>query len=604
MTSRDVIFDERPKSQLVEPTEDEPPSALDPSPTADTTTQAEPNRAEDNVETDNLEEELPTASPYPVRKRHSPSEWWKAEPSKKSALAAFSVEVDEPKSYEQAQASELAHEWKEAMDDEISSLMANDTWKLEAVPPGVKPISAKWVYKVKRDTNGNVERFKARLVAKGFQQVEGIDFNETYASTPKYSTFRTMMAKAAQERLHIHKIDIKTAFLQGDLEERIYMEQPRGYEVGGPDICCHLKKPLYGLKQAPRAWHEKLDAALQKMGAKVSEVDAGLYTLSRKSLPVWILVFVDDILVLSKDESIVKSVKADILRVFEGRDLGVATSYLGIAIERDNQAGTLKISNKRTILDLVDTYGLEDAAPRSLPLTSGINMSEGDPLDTTVYPYRQLVGSLMHLAVTVRPDISFAVGLLSRHLTAPTTVCWQAAKGVLRYLAGTADDGITYSRQEDGALFHGYCDADYAGDLETRRSTSGHVFIYAGGAIIWLSKRQPTVSASTAEAEYVAAGGATKEGLWFKNLMHDLGITVQPVNILADNQSAIKLLRNPIACVRSKHIDVIHHMARERVMRGEVAFQYVSSSHMIADIFTKPLGCAKHRFCCEGMGMG
>lgn len=219
-----------------------------------------------------------------------------------------------------------------------------------------------------------------------------------------------------------------------------------------------------------------------------------------------------------------------------------------------------------------------------------------------MYPYRELVGSLMHLSVTVRPDISFAVGALSRYLASPTMMHWQAAKGVLRYLSGTADYGITYGPDPTDLL--GYCDSDYAGDIDTRRSTSGYVFVMNGGAISWSSKRQQTVAASTTEAEYMAAGAAVKEGLWLRKLLLDLNIKCSDaVCIFGDNQSTLKLLRNPVTSARSKHIDVIHHFARERVLRKEVCFRYIPTDQMVADVLTKALPSVKHLFCCKGMGV-
>jgi hypothetical protein len=208
----------------------------------------------------------------------------------------------------------------------------------------------------------------------------------------------------------------------------------------------------------------------------------------------------------------------------------------------------------------------------------------------------------MYLSVCTRPDISYVTGSLARFMSSPTTVHWQVAKGVLRYLAGTPDKGIIFG--DSGNLeLTGYCDADYAGDIDTRRSTTGYVFTLNGAAISWQSKRQPTVAASTTEAEYMAAAAAVKEGLWLRKLLSDFGLIFRSVNIFADNQSAIKILRNPISSLRSKHIDVIHHFARERVMRNEVAFCYIPTSLMIADALTKALSGDKFSFCCDGMGV-
>ena len=233
----------------------------------------------------------------------------------------------------------------------------------------------------------------------------------------------------------------------------------------------------------------------------------------------------------------------------------------------------------------------------------GIKLSkdDGEPLDTSVYPYATLVGALLFLSITTRPDIAFSVGVLSRFMSCPTTAHWTAAKGVLRYLVDKADMGITF-RGSDTTIY-GFCDADYAADVDTRRSTTGYVFMLNGGAITWSSKRQPTVAASTTEAEYMAAGSACKEALWLRKLAKDLGLNAGAITIGSDNQGAIKLLRNPVTSMRSKHIDVVHHFTRERVSRGEINYHYVNTNDMIADALTKPLPPTKFIACRNGMGM-
>lgn len=522
-----------------------------------------------------------------------------------TALLASTSTIPEPFTYAEAMASEYSAEWQTAMDEEIVSLLVNNTWTLEAPPAGTKPIPVKWVYKVKYDSAGNVDRFKARLVAKGFKQQEGVDFDEVFAPVSKYSTVRALLAKVAAVDMHLHMLDVKTAFLQGNLEETVYITQPPGYEEGDPSLACHLHKALYGLKQAPRAWHHRLHQELDSYGFKASEADPSLYTYTGKEYNTYILVYVDDILIASQSLDNVVTVKSALLSSFDARDLGEASTYLGINIIRNREAGTIKISQARMTADLVSKYGVADSKPRNVPLTPGVTLvkGDGDILDKVNYPYSQLVGSLMYLAICTRPDISFAVGSLARYMANPTTVHWQAAKGVLRYLASTIDYGITYGKVNSNLL--GYCDADYAGDLDTRRSTTGYVFLYNGGAITWQSKRQPTVAASTTEAEYMAAAAAVKEGLWLRKLAADLGLLdgAAAINILADNQSAIKLLRNPISSLRSKHIDVVHHFARERVLRKEVTFSYTATNTMVADILTKALSGDKFSFCIKAMGM-
>ena len=405
------------------------------------------------------------------------------------------------------------------------------------------------------------------------------------------------------ENMDLHLLDIKTAFLNGDLEEDIYVCQPPGYEQGGPGVACHLNKTLYGLKQAPRAWHNRLHRELVSFGCTASGADPGLYFYHGKTADLYLLVYVDDILIASKDSSLIQQIKKKLMATFDARDLGEAATYLGMNIIRDRGSGTIKISQSRLITDLISKFGMCDGKTRSIPLSQSIKLSkdEGEPLDKTKYPYSELVGSLMYLSVCTRPDIAYAASALARYMSNPTTVHWQAAKGVLRYLASTPDWGITFGGGDLNLI--GYCDADYAGDIDSRRSTTGYAFILNGGGISWQSKRQPTVAASTTEAEYMAAAAAVKEGLWLRKLLSDLGVKVLTINILADNQSAIKLLRNPISSLRSKHIDVIHHFARERVMRREVAFHYTPTDQMIADVFTKALGGEKFSYCSTHMGV-
>lgn len=520
--------------------------------------------------------------------------------------------IPEPLTYKQAMASEHAAEWQQAMTEEISSLIEQRTWEIVPVPPGVTPIPVKWVYKVKRDGQGNFERFKARVVAKGFKQQEGIDYDEIFAPVTKYSTFRVIMSLAAAEDLHIEQLDIKTAFLQGELAERVYVQQPEGFEEGGKDMCCLLNKAIYGLKQAPRVWYDRLHKELISMGFTVSEADPGLYTYADKTVTHYLLVYVDDILLVSPDKTFNQKTKRRLMEAFDARDLGEAVTYLGINIIRDRGSRSITIVQQRMTDDIITKFDLVNAKTVTIPMSNAVKLSkeEGAPLDKSRFPYSQLTGSLMYLSICSRPDISYSVGVLARYMANPTTVHGQAAKSVGRYLKGTANHGITYggfppiTSNTGSALTEliGYCDADYAGDIDTRRSTTGYVFMLNGGAISWQSKLQPTVAVSTAEAEYMAAAAAVKEGLWLKKLLVDLGRPCS-IKILADNQSAIKLLRNPISSLRSKHIDITHHFARERVMRGEVSFRYISTTDQVADILTKALPSSKHHQCKEDMGV-
>jgi hypothetical protein len=275
-----------------------------------------------------------------------------------------------------------------------------------------------------------------------------------------------------------------------------------------------------------------------------------------------------------------------------------------MTIERDRAAHFLKLSQTKLIKDIIDKHALTDGKTHSVPLSPSTRLmtGEGEPLDTREFGYGSLIGSLLYVSVCTRPDIAYAVGALARFMAQPTVVHWQAAKHVLRYLAGTSDHGITFQGTSTAVL--GYSDADYGGDLDTRSSTTGYTFIMNSGAISWSSKRQPTVAVSTTEAEYMAAAHATKEALWLRKLRCDLQLPESGTLIIkVDNQSAIKVLNNPVLSARSKHIDIIHNFARERAARHEIKFEFIRSDHMLADALTKPVNKVKLDFCRSGMGV-
>ena len=498
------------------------------------------------------------------------------------------------------------------MDEEMQSLLGNSTWVLEpTLPFGAHVIPVKWIYKLKRGSDGQVQRFKAWLVAKGFKQVPGVDFNEIYAPVSKHATLRALLAITAMEDLELNHLDVKTAFLNGDLDEVIYMQQPPGYVTGSPGTTCRLLKSLYGLRQAPRAWHLKLKSTLETLGYTPTASDPGIYVSKRPEGNVYLGVYVDDILPAAKTPAVQLEVKEQLSAIFDIRDLGPASHFLGMRITRDRPALTLKIDQATMTKDLILKFSLSDAKFKSIPADPDSRLSaavsDSEILDPALYPYAELVGSLLYLSVVTRPDISYSVGVLSRYMSKPTLAHWNAAKAVLRYLASTPEYGIVYSPSpgpSHSKSLLGFCDADYAGDLDTRRSTTGYMFTLHSGAISWNSRLQPTVAVSTAEAEYMAAAAAVKEALWLRTLLSELGVcSLGPVTLLTDNQASLSLLKHPISSQRSKHIDVIHHFARERVTRGEVVFHYIPTADMTADIMTKPLALPKFKHFRSLMGV-
>ncbi|GAX76480.1 hypothetical protein CEUSTIGMA_g3925.t1, partial [Chlamydomonas eustigma] len=329
-------------------------------------------------------EEEPTTQRRSGRVHQPPSEWWRA-------TGLLAVE-DEPDTITEAMDSPQAEEWRLAMTEEMASLMKNGTWKLVDCPLGVTPVPVKWVFKVKRDSSGNIERFKARLVAKGFKQREGIDYNEVYAPVSKHTTLRALLSLVATEDLELQQLDVKTAFLNGVLEEEIYMVQPPGFEEGGKTVVCKLEKALYGLKQAPRAWHTKLRKELELLGFTASEADAGLFIRygKQRSDNVYLLVYVDDcLLITSKDnKSSLLNLKSQLASIFDIHDMGEAKFFLGMEIERNREKRTLVLSQRRFTEELLNKYSMIESKGKSVPMSTALRLQrDGEALDTEHYRY-------------------------------------------------------------------------------------------------------------------------------------------------------------------------------------------------------------------------
>jgi len=445
----------------------------------------------------------------------------------------------------------------------------------------------RWVFAYKRDANGTVTRYKARFVAQGYTQRAGIDYTDVWAPCPARATVRAVLAKVAAHDLEMHVVDIKNAYLNAPMDVPVYVWQPEGYDVGGDGIVALLRYALYGCKQAGRLWGKHAHGTLTGLGAVRSQADPTLYIWMQAAGPTVILVHVDDMSIASSSLADVQHAKEAILSTYGGRDLGAATTFLGYKIFRDRAAGTLTLSCPGLTTALLDEFSMTDAKPTKVPVPVGTSlMRTGTDLLPDGGRYAEMVVSLLYLSTSTRPDISFAAGLLARFMTQPEEGHWHLAKHVLRYLVGTATFGLRYGTQDGLA---GAVDADHGGCLITRRSTTGWVFTLHGAAISWGSKRQPTVSSSTAESEYIAAAAVTREALWLRKLMADLGEPTDVVHVAEDNQACLALIANPESTGRAKHIDMAHHLVRERVAMGEVDFHYTPGRELVADGLTKPL---------------
>jgi hypothetical protein len=478
------------------------------------------------------------------------------------------------------------------MDAEIMSIEKNDTWELINLPKGEKTIGVKWVYKTKLNEKGEVEKYKARLVAKGYKQEYGVDYKEEFAPVARMDTVRLIISMAAQNSWPIYQLDVKSAFLHGELEEEVYIDQPPGYvKQGHENQVYRLKKALYGLKQAPRAWYSRIDAYFSKEGFLKCPYEHTLYTkFGDDGKILFVCLYVDDLIFTGNDRAMFDDFKKSMTGEFDMSDLGLMHYFLGIEVVQ--ASGGVFISQKKYILEILDRFKMKDCNSVSTPTEFGLKLTKsgsGKKVSSTLY--KQIVGSLMYLTST-RPDIMHAVSLISRYMENPTEQHLLAAKRIFRYLKGTSDFGILYKKGARENLY-GFSDSDYAGDQDDRKSTSGYVFMMGSGAISWSSKKQAIVTLSTTEAEFIAAAACACQAIWLKRLLCELGYHQEgPTSIHCDNVSTIKLSKNPVLHGRSKHIDVRYHFLRDLCKEGIIDMIYCRSEDQIADIMTKPLKIA------------
>jgi hypothetical protein len=522
--------------------------------------------------------------------------------SSEFALKASAI-GGEPKSFREAmnRPPKERIQWYKAATDEIQSLVENGTFELVQLPPGRKAIGSRWVFKVKRNADGSIERHKARLVAQGFAQRPGFDYTETFAPTPKWAALRAILALAALEDLELESVDISSAYLNGELEEEVYMKQPEGFMEKGSDWYWHLLKSLYGLKQAGRCWHKKLNEVLESLGFKRTICEHSIWVYHRGDVRIIIPVFIDDMTIAAKSKQDIQKVKNDLKAHFKLRDLGPTSFLLGVEVKRDRSKRTLTLSQRRYILDILERFEMSDCNEVATPLDPNIRLNSSMSPQTTQdveamhsIPYLQAVGALMYLAVATRPDIAYSVGVLARFNKNPGQQHWKAVKHLLRYLKKTMDYKLAFSPSSSTELFTTYTDADHGGNSDNIRSTSGHIVKMGTGAISWSSRLQGIVALSTTEAEYVAATSAGQEILWLRNLFTELGYKfTSPSTLHIDNQSALSVAKNPEHHGRMKHLDLRFYWLRNEVEKGSIHMVHLGTNEMPADIMTKSLGRVK-----------
>ena len=514
----------------------------------------------------------------------------------------------EPQSYTEAINCAQKQLWQVSIDDEYASLIKNETWRLTTLPAGREAIKCRWVFKIKPGHHNIPERYKSRLVAKGYTQKKSLDYKETFSPVVKNSSLRVIFSLVAAHDLDIIQLDIKTAFLNGDLEEELYMEQPEGYVAPGQEnLVCRLVKSLYGLKQAPRCWNIKFDAFIKKFGLIQSSFDHCVYFRRKGEEFTLVALFVDDGLLCSNQKEVLDAILEYVRTEFD-MSIIPADRFLGLDITRNRKERQLFLTQEDAILRIMVKFNMTECNPKAVPSDPHTRLTklmapkdQMEAAEMAAIPYREAVGSLMYVMVMTRPDIAFAVGQVAQFCQNPGQAHWNAVKRIISYLAGTSNYGLCFN---PGDSLTGYTDADFAGDIDTRKSTSGFVFLHNNGPVAWSSRRQPCTATSTTESEFIAACEAAKEAVWLQCILLELGEKKSgPVPVMCDNQSAIRLVRNPEFHQRTKHIDIKFQFVREQQTKGAIDVKYIGTADQRADIFTKSLAAPRFQRLRESIGV-
>ena len=588
--SRDVIFDEGGAWEWRDTGLD---SQASPPRTSEITHLVSPGHENSTPSSSSTSHLVSSTTDSPPRKTRSLQEVYEA------CDVAFAAR--EPQSYDEAAGEEV---WVQAMDEEMKMIEKNNTWQLVEKPPSKEIIGLKWVFKTKYNEDGSIQKHKARLVAKGYAQQPGIDFSETFAPVARMETIRTFLALAAQLKLLVYQLDVKSAFLNGEIEEEVYVQQPQGYvKTGQEDMVYRLQKALYGLKQAPRAWNIKIDSYFLQSGFQRSPSEPSLYVKTEEGTSNFLIacLYVDDLIYMGNSQLMMEDFKKDMMSRFEMTDLGLMRYFLGIQVKQEN--GRISLSQEKYATDLLKKFNMSCCKPTCTPMIINEKLSRNDgaeKVDETIY--RKLVGSLIYLTNT-RPDLVYAVSVVSRFMSEPSKLHFAAAKRILRYVQGTKSYGVVFQAEKDNKLV-GYSDSDWAGSIDDRKSTSGNVFFLGTKPISWSSKKQSTVAMSSAEAEYISASGAACEAVWLRRILKDMKqCQTTPTILFCDNLSAIAMTKNPVFHNRSKHIELRHHFIRELASRGEIELAFCKTGDQVADIFTKPIPTAKFLYFREKLGV-
>ena len=509
----------------------------------------------------------------------------------------------EPQTYKEAVNSTESLMWKEAIKSEIDSILHNHTWELVDLPSGCKPLSSKWIFKRKQKVDGSIDKYKARLVIKGYRQTEGLDYFDTYSPVTRINSIRMVLAIAALKDLEVHQMDVKTTFLNGDLNEEIYMEQPEGFSAPRQEMkVCRLVKSLYGLKQASKQWHEKFDNVILSHGFKINECDKCVYVKDDEHGYVIVCLYVDDMPIVGSDDKMITSTKNMLNSRFDMKDMGLADVILGIKIKRTSDG--LVLSQSHYVDNILGKFDKDKSGIARTPVDVTLHFSKNKGESVAQVEYSRVIGCLMYLMSCTRPDIAYAVNKLSRYTSNPRAMHWQGIMRVLKYLRFTRDYGLHYTRYP--AVLEGYSDANWISNDKDSKSHSGYVFTLGGAAVSWKSSKQTVIARSTMEYEFIALDKCGEEAEWLRHFLEDIPRwpkPVPPICIHCDSQSAIGRAQNNMYNGKSRHIRRRHNTIKQQLSTGVISIDYVKSKDNIADPLTKGLNRELVEKSSKGMGL-
>ncbi|GJX31377.1 retrovirus-related pol polyprotein from transposon TNT 1-94 [Tanacetum coccineum] len=513
-------------------------------------------------------------------------------------IYALTVSTVEPKNVKEAMTDPA---WIESMQEELLQFKRLDVWVLVPLPDNIKPLTLKWLFKNKHDEENTVIRNKSRLVVRGYRQEEGIDFEESFAPVARMEAIRIFLAYAAHKSFIVFQMDVKTAFLHGTLKEDVYVCQPEGFiDADHPSHVYKLKKALYGLKQAPRAWYDELSTFLLQNHFFKGTIDPTLFIRRFNDDILVVQVYVDDIIFGSTHPRYTQLFSDLMKSRFEMSMMGEMTFFLGLQVNQSPRG--IFINQSNYVLEILKKYGMETCDPVGTPMEIKDKLDldqNGSPVDAT--KYRSMIGALMYLTSS-RPDIVHATCLCARYQAKPTEKHLKEVKRIFRYLRGTVNTGLWYTK-DSGIELTRFSDADYAGCKDTFKSTSGGAQFLGEKLVSWSSKKQDCTALSTAEAEYVSLSVCCAQVLWMRTQLTDYGFHFNKIPIYCDSKSAIAISCNPVQHSRTKHIAVRYHFIKEHVEKGTIELYFVKTDYQLADLFTKALPVDRFNYLVRRLGM-